>query len=364
MSTPVPAVRRPSTIRIATSALVLAAALLAPAFAATAPLSSADDLVTIVGPDGVATQVRRCGTPSRSERVPDPALFELLGGADCSSTSTHPTTDYDPGTGYLIDVWVHVLHRTNGTGDIPDAEIRDQIAVLNEDFRAIPGSLGAPGNDVRIFFRLAGVTRTANNSYYNDAGSYYDALAVDPHNYLNIYTNSCPSVGGSCLGYVPFLPTDPGAPVGEPEDRVVVLYAAFGRDTGISFYDLGRSATHEVGHYLGLEHTFSGSCGTESEPGCYSSGDLLCDTEPQETQTFGCPIDEEDEGHFTCSGARNPIENYMNYTDDLCMWRFTVEQNRRMRCAVEFYRPDLGTPVVFYDGFEGVGLAAWSASEP
>lgn len=360
MPTPVRRVGRAPRFRIALGAFALAAMPISPALAATAPVSSTDDLVTLVGPDGVATQVRRCGTPSRSERVTDPALFELLGGADCTSTSTHPTTDYDPGTGYLIDVWVHVLHRTNGTGDIPDAEIRDQIAVLNEDFRAIPGSLGAPGNDVRIFFRLAGVTRTANNSYYNDAGGYYDALAVDPHNYLNIYTNSA----GGNLGYVPFLPTDPGAPVGEPVDRVVVLYSSFGRDTGLVPYDLGRSATHEVGHYLGLEHTFSGSCGIESAPDCFSSGDLICDTEPQASSTFGCPDEAGDPENTTCSGARNPIENYMNYTDDLCMFRFTVEQNRRMRCAMEFYRPDLGTPVVFYDGFEGVGLAAWSAASP
>jgi len=312
----------------------------------------------------------RCGAPDREMR-------EMLFGstsapvpADCSSSSTNPTTDYAPGSLLEISVVVHILMDDSCTnGVISDAMVQSQIDILNEDFLALAGSNGSGGTDAQVQFRLAdetptgqptnGITRTCNTTYYNDGGNYWNTLAWDPNRYLNIYTNTA----SGALGYVPFLPADAGgALVGDPGDRVVILWSAFGRDASAVPYDQGRTATHEVGHYLGLEHTFSpqGSCGSQAAPGCYSDGDLICDTLPQASPNFGCPA-----SASSCS-TPDPFHNYMDYTDDLCMEEFSVEQSRRTRCSLEHYRPNLfnvAAEAIFSDGFESGDSSSWSSSQ-
>jgi hypothetical protein len=98
--------------------------------------------------------------------------------------------------------------------------------------------------------------------------------------------------------------------------------------------------THEVGHYVGLYHTFEGGCSADAAPGCYSEGDRICDTAPESASNGGCPI-----GAASC-GLPEPFRNYMDYTDDACMNNFTFEQTRRVRCTVQHYRPDLLRAVV------------------
>lgn len=92
--------------------------------------------------------------------------------------------------------------------------------------------------------------------------------------------------------------------------------------------------------------------GMATAPACYSNGDLICDTNPEGSEGFGCsdPI--------SC-GSADPIDNYMDYSDDTCMQKFTVEQVRRMRCTLQYYRPDVFTIVdidggIFSDGFETI----------
>ncbi|MBZ0089574.1 MAG: zinc metalloprotease, partial [Thermoanaerobaculia bacterium] len=310
-----------------------------------------DDIIQVVRLDGTIQELVRCGTPSRSPGIEAFGPQGALGGsvADCDG-STNPDPIYDPGTSYLIDVWVHVIRNGAGTaGDIPVAEIYEQIAVLNEDYRGIPLSIGDPGADGRLFFRLLGYDYTNNTTWYNDTPPYgYTSLAVTPAQVLNIYTNSA----GGFLGYVPFLPYEPGAPIGTATDRVVILSEALGRDRDPNPdnpYDLGRTTTHEVGHYFNLEHTFNGSCANATSPGCFSNGDLICDTPPELDMTFGCPA-----GQDSCLGqpGPDPIENYMDYTDDICMNNFTLQQMRRIRCTIENYRTQLFQPVLFYEDFE------------
>ena len=245
------------------------------------------------------------------------------GGADCSSSRTTIRPEYDPSVEkYRIPVVVHIIESNSGTGSVPDSRVYSQIEILNEDFQAIAGSNGAPGTDAQIEFYLAtedpngnpttGITRSTNTTWFNDGGAYYNTLAWDTDRYLNIYTNS----GGGALGYVPALPQSGIA--GSNSDRVVILYSTFGRNAPYSPFNLGRTVTHEVGHYLGLEHTFSGGCSNaESSP------------------TFGCP------GSRTSCGSQAPIHNYMDYSDDICMNQFTPEQSNRMRCSLLSYRPDL-----------------------
>ena len=327
----------------------------------------------------------RCATPSREARAqflgvdlsPFPDFqANALGGpapSDCSASNTNPTSDYDPSVVYEIPVVVHILMTSDcGTGVISDELVDSQIEILNEDFAAILGTNGENGNNAEIRFVLAdtdpngdpttGITRDCNTTWFNDGGSYWNSLAWDPFNYMNIYTNTA----GGALGYVPFLPADNGgAFVGGASDRVVVLWDAFGRDAPRGPpYDQGRTATHEVGHYLGLEHTFSGGCADSSMPGCYSSGDLICDTNSEQNPTFSpCGL-----GDKSTCGSVDPSDNYMDYSDDLCMMQFTQEQNSRMRCSLFHYRSELfnvgAGEDIFTDGFESGDTTSWSSEGP
>lgn len=277
----------------------------------------------------------RCGT-----RL-DPFANDLS-QSDCAFNSTTIQPQYEPGVGilYQIPVVVHVIQSTTGQGNIPDSRILSQIDVLNEDFLALAGTLGQNGNDAQVQFYLAqvdpdgnatsGITRTTNNTWFNDSGDYWTPLNWDPSRYLNFYTNTA----SGALGYVPGLPQ--GGLVGQPHDRVVVLWSAFGRNAPIGPpFHLGRTATHEVGHYFGLFHTFDGGCGTP----CNTAGDRICDTNPESGPVFGCPL-----SHTSCSGAEDPFHNYMDYSDDDCYEEFTPNQVNRMRCTLDSWRPDLHTP--------------------
>jgi cysteine-rich repeat protein len=276
----------------------------------------------------------RCAIPDQSNNND-----EYAAPVDCGFNLTNPLAIYDGSQGrYRIPVVVHVIQSTSGSGFISEATVNSQIDVLNEDFLALSGTNGAPGYDVQIEFYLAqvdpsgnltnGITYTANNSWYNDSGSYWNTLAWDTSRYLNIYTNTA----SGALGYVPSLPQSGVA--GNKSDRVVILWTAFGRNAPIGPpFNLGRTVTHEVGHYLGLYHTFNAGCGSSSA--CYTSGDRICDTEGESSPTSGCP------GSKATCGSLDPVHNYLDYSSDICMWEFTREQSRRMRCSLESYRSDL-----------------------
>jgi hypothetical protein len=261
--------------------------------------------------------------------------------SDCSSSNTNPATGFDPAGSdlYRIPVVVHILESTGGSGKISDARVHSQIDVLNQDFNALAGSLGQDGYQAKIEFFLAttdpngnpttGITRTVNTNWYNDSGTYWSTLAWDTRNYLNIYTNTA----GGNLGYA-YVPSGGGV-VGNTWDRVVIYWASFGLDAPIGPpYNLGRTVTHEVGHYLGLYHTFQGGCTSTSN--CNNNGDLICDTNPEQGPNYSPCVRE------TCGGpSPDPTDNYMDYSDDVCMKRFTVEQVRRMRCTLANFRVDL-----------------------
>jgi hypothetical protein len=274
----------------------------------------------------------------------EPGSAEARGGSpDCSATNTTPSASYEPdgADDYVITVVVHIIRNTAGTqGEISDQLVASQIDVLNEDFQAIKGSNGELGHRASIRFQLAtedpvgtpstGITRHNNDTWFQDQGAYYNTIAWDPTRYLNIYTN----LATGALGYVPFLPQS--GPTGTAPDRVVIHWQAFGSPGPAPPYHLGRTVTHEVGHYLGLHHPFQGGCAPGTPPGCYTSGDLICDTFSLESPSGSgsCLVTQ------SC-GSDDPVDNYMNYSDDVCMTRFTIEQVRRMRCTLENYRASL-----------------------
>jgi hypothetical protein len=274
---------------------------------------------------------RRCGT-----REPSRLLRAAPG--DCDTAATMIKEEYAPGVTFTIPVVFHIIKKTDGTGEISDAMIQTQIDILNEDFGALANTPGAGGTPGRIRFVLAtknangqpttGINRVTNNSYFDDNGGMQMALHWDTTRYLNIYTSSA----GGALGYA----TLASESAGQDDDGVVLLHSTVGRNPPMGGeYNMGRTGTHEVGHFLGLLHTFDGGCGTATAP--YTSGDLIADTVAHATEDYECTA-----GATTCAGGgQKPIDNYMNYTPDACMTKFTVEQVNRMRCSIVNYRAQL-----------------------
>lgn len=295
-----------------------------------------EDVNDYVRSDFFVTHGLRCGAKSPEGQLPGYTATN-----DCSNSSTNPASQYAPSGGalYRIPVVVHIFTHNNGNGAISDARVDSQIDILNEDFNALPGSNGAAGTDARIEFFLAttdpsgnptsGITRHKNNKWFNDQQAYYNAVGWDTTRYLNIYTN----LASGNLGYA-YVPSGGGV-VGQAWDGVRILWTSFGANAPIGPpYNLGRTTTHEVGHYLGLYHTFDGGCVSSS--GCNGNGDLICDTNPESSPNYSpCT-------RSSC-GSVDPTHNYLDYSDDICMYEFTEEQSRRMRCTLDNFRVDLAS---------------------
>jgi hypothetical protein len=160
-----------------------------------------------------------------------------------------------------------------------------------------------------------------------------NALVVNPTTTLNFYT--C-KPGGNLLGWATF----PWNLAGNPNmDGVVCHYASLPGGS-LAPYNLGGTGSHEVGHWVGLYHTFQGGCGTSS---CTTTGDLVCDTPAQATPTSGCPS-----GRDTCPAAGlDPIHNYMDYSTDICYNNFTTGQDARADFMMSTYRPSIGSAALY-----------------
>jgi hypothetical protein len=280
---------------------------------------------------------RGCGTMQHLEelKAQDIALEQRMSLIESHTQNFVSNEDVAraPGVLYTIPVVVHVLYN-NATQNISDAQILSQITILNNDFRKlnadaslIPAAFSGITADVQIEFCLAqrtpaglstnGIVRksttvtsfSSNDNVKRSANGGDDAW--DATKYLNLWV--C-NLGGGLLGYAQF----PGGAVST--DGVVINHTAFGNTgTATAPYGLGRTATHEVGHWLNLRHIWGdASCGS----------DLVSDTPTQQTSNYGCPT----YPRVTCSNgpAGDMFMNYMDYTNDACMYAFTNGQKTRM----------------------------------
>ncbi|KAF2839217.1 metalloprotease 1 precursor [Patellaria atrata CBS 101060] len=215
-----------------------------------------------------------------------------------------------------VPTYFHVVAASTSVADgyISDATLQQQLAVMNSNY--------APYG---IAFQLAGTDRTINSQWANDNNemAMKRALRKGTYSSLNVYFQK--SLGGN-LGYC-YFPTNasPGS-TAYIQDGCTVLAASVPGGSATN-YNQGKTATHEIGHWFGLLHTFQG--------GCSGSGDSVADTPAQSSPTSGCP-----EGRDSCpnNAGLDPIHNYMDYSYDSCYREFTPGQQTRAYNMYNQYR--------------------------
>lgn len=228
--------------------------------------------------------------------------------------STHAATPIS------IPVYFHVIQDSYGTNTVSISDIQAQMDVINNAY-------GRAG----ITFHLEGAdTVTYDPWFYGITPGSYDAAQMKAYlrqggsDALNVYV-SYP--GNRLLGWSTF----PNAYASNPsDDGVVILYSSLPGGSAIP-YNGGDTLTHEAGHWLGLLHTFQGP--TSSGNGCKGKGDYVSDTPAQKTANYSC------KKVNTCTApGMDAIHNFMNYTPDSCMTKFTAGQFSRIRAAFATYR--------------------------
>ena len=212
-----------------------------------------------------------------------------------------------------IPVWFHVVAASTSPRDgwLSDRQIEEQIAVLNLGFAGF-----YDGAETGFRFTLAGVTRTVNAEWFAQETFQAEvdmksALQRGDATTLNLYSTS----GGGYLGWA-YYPSIVAQQRYQVLDGVLIHFDSVPGGK-IKNYNLGFTAVHEVGHWLGLAHTFEG--------GCVGKGDEVDDTPAEATPTSGCPVDKD-----TCTApGLDPVHNFMDYSYDACYEEFTPGQGTR-----------------------------------
>ena len=253
-----------------------------------------------VSPESFAPGLERAFRQFQAHRVPSAQVQAISGPAQ-------------------INLIFHVLSGQAMEGSLSESVLLAQVSVLNEAYRS-----------TGLHFNVAEIRRYPDSVYF--AGGCFPTtergirmkseLAVNPARFVNIYT---------CKLQLPYIAGYGTLPNEFPEDDhqhgVIIDYGTF--PGGAPPLNRGHTLVHELGHYFGLFHTFQGGC---AEP-----GDGVADTPPEATAAFGCPI-----GRDTCAQAGvDPINNFMDYSDDSCTDNFTPLQGARMQASIATFRPSL-----------------------
>ena len=322
--------------RVATAALALTAAALTVSGPATGGVAAAP------GQAAAPTAATLAGTPCTTTASAGRVRPGAPDGTDPNDVSLAQTRQAEAGlaarvrqrglsTGRValpstrIDVYVHVIERSSGSGGVSTSRIKKQIAVLND---AYAGKTSSASTATPFTFKLKKIDRTHKTSWYHwdaptdtsdgDDVAPKKALHRGDAGDLNLYLAS---LDDDLLGYSTF-PFDTTL----ARDGVVVLNDTVpgGKATG---YNKGDTATHEVGHWLGLYHTF--------QNGCAAPGDMVADTPDQAdgNDKFFC-----DDSDTCLTAGKDPVHNFMSYGNDKCLDRFSAGQVARMTTVWQTYR--------------------------
>jgi len=272
---------------------------------------------TFIGPNGAHYDSLRDFVESNHRC----ATREAANSNASNAGAAPPAAALAPGSKTIL-VYFHIVQQDgvsgeSGTGFVSVDQLWAQINVLNAAFAGLDAA--GPGADTPFRFELREIDYTVNPEWYA-AGpgtkaetAMKNALHKGTADDLNFYTNS----GGpdGLLSWATF----PSSVKSKLLKDGVVCYWRSLPGSDFAPYNEGDTGTHEVGHWLGLNHTFQG--------GCHGKGDSVDDTPYEASPAFGCPA-----GRDSCLNkpGADPTENFMDYTNDACMFRFTAGQSARM----------------------------------
>lgn len=299
-------------------------------------------VLMVLAPAAFGQGGRKCLADELSLEVRSVHSDGFPGRVEASAKTLH---EGEPEFTFVIPVVFHIMHNDGPELNVGAGQVQSQIDVLNEDYgRYGNGFNNHPeGIDVKIKFCLASVDPDGNPTNGIDTVRYagtqnHDPFATgvdlamkrlaiwDPLRYMNVYIVR--SITGQTAGYAYF----PEEAAGTEYDGLVIDFRQVGRSgTAVA---LGRTGTHEVGHYLSLLHPWG-----LSDTLCGARGDFCEDTPEVPFQFFStaptCPHPP------SCGDSLRQIENYMDYSDDGCLNMFTFCQGQRMRDAISKYRYEL-----------------------
>jgi hypothetical protein len=276
-----------------------------------------------------------------------------------------------------VPVVFHIMHN-GGTENISQAQIMNQMRIINEDFRKVAGTNGFSNDplavDMEIEFRLAqydpngnkhdGINRVRNVNTVN-ASDFIKSLSYwDARRYLNVWVvnsiQASAGTQGTILGYAQF----PTMLSFSPNTDGIVIRADQVGTIGIgSPSQAGRTLTHEIGHWLNLFHPFQGGCGSSviTTTNCGSTGDQVCDTPPVREANFGCNTNAN-----SCSNdvpdLNDLIRNYMDYSNGTCMNMFTIGQKTRVNASLRLRTGIFGAEPNFNQNISYAGINATDGS--
>lgn len=287
---------------------------------------------------------RKCGAMDNlaAKVAADPTLETRMNDVERHTQEYAASGQHSDRAVVTIPVVFHIIHNGDAVGsgeNVSDTYINAQLDQLNKDFRKlnsdaslIPSLFAGVAADAEIQFCLAqrtpaGAATTGINRLNQGQASWTmnqiesslkPSTIWDRNKYLNLWTVVFGGSDAGTLGYAQF----PGGAANT--DGVVLLYSSLG-STAVTnpaggAYGKGRTCTHEVGHWLNLRHIWGdATCGS----------DLVSDTPTHNTANYGCPTYPH---ASTCSGAPTEMTmNYMDYTDDACMYMFSAGQKTRMQ---------------------------------
>ncbi|CAE6496136.1 unnamed protein product [Rhizoctonia solani] len=268
------------------------------------------------------TSGRTCGTVLTEEFI---SLAETNFASKLESDPEPQAKNSGNGTSgsVTLDVYWHVIaaDKTKKKGYIPKSQVSRNIHAINKHY-AKSG----------ISFKLVSLEHTINRKWFNNVANTGNNTEQNEMKKqlrkggpadINVYTVGFNSdEGDGSLGYATFPSTYTSDP---QDDGVVILFSTVPGGFTMG-YNEGKTLTHELGHWLGLYHTFQG--------GCEGSGDFVSDTPPESVPGTGCAY-----GRDTCpGGGKDPIHNFMDYSLDSCMNEFTPGQIKRIKQQIRLYR--------------------------